>query len=293
MNRRNSFSAIEGCIYLILFVLSLLTLIPILHVLSVSLSSSTNVLSSNLMLWPKGFTLDSYKFILRNDVLIRSTGITVFITIVGTALNLLFTTSGAYVLSRKDLPGGSIFLLLIVITMLFSAGIIPGYLLVRTLGLLDSVWAMILPGMVGAFNLILMRNFFWSVPESLTESAKIDGAGELRILFQIMIPLSVPAIATIGLFYAVGHWNEFFRGIFYITDSKKWPLQVLMRNIVAQADMSELGMSNQQMYGGRGKLNVLTIQSATIIAATLPIVAVYPFLQKYFVKGIMLGSVKG
>lgn len=292
MKRKGSFTLADTIIYFVLFLLAVLTLIPILHVLSVSLSSPRAVLDSKLMLWPKQMTLESYKFIFRNDVLLRSLGITVFITVVGTALNLLFTTSAAYVLSKKELPGVSYFLLLIVITMLFSAGIIPGYMLIRSLGLLDSVWSMILPGMVGAFNLILMRNFFWSVPESLTESAKMDGAGELRILFQVMIPLSVPAIATIGLFYAVGHWNEFFRGVFYINDSQKWPLQVLMRNIVSQANLNELGVSNQQLYAG-GKFNVLTIQSATIIAATVPILAVYPFLQKYFVKGIMLGAVKG
>ncbi|MBO9610444.1 MAG: carbohydrate ABC transporter permease [Paenibacillaceae bacterium] len=292
MRRSGRFTWTDSGIYILLFLLALVTFIPIWHVVNVSISSSRSVLGARLMMWPQEVSLDSYRFIFRNDVLLRSFGITAFITIVGTALNLLFTTSGAYVLSKRELPGASFFLLLIVITMLFSAGIIPGYMLIRSLGLLNSVWAMILPGLVSAFNLILMRNFFWSVPESLTESAKIDGAGELRILLQVMIPLSVPAIATIGLFYAVGHWNEFFRGVFYINDSSKWPLQVLMRNIVSQADMSELGVSNQQMYGG-AKLNVLTIQSATIVAATLPIVCAYPFLQKYFAKGIMLGAVKG
>jgi putative aldouronate transport system permease protein len=291
MNRKQSFSGADLLIYTVLLGLGLVTLVPILHVLSVSLSSSRVVLGSSLMLWPKELTFESYVFIFRNDVLLRSFGITVFITVVGTALNLLFTTTAAYVLSRRELPGGSLILMMIVTTMLFSAGIIPGYMLVRNLGLINSVWAMILPGLVGGFNLILMRNFFWSVPDGLVESAKMDGAGELRTLFQIMIPLSLPAIATIGLFYAVGHWNEFFRGIFYLTDSKKWPLQVLLRGIIAQADLNEIGASNQQRYDGN--LNVLTIQSATIIAATLPIVLVYPFLQKYFVKGIMLGSVKG
>jgi putative aldouronate transport system permease protein len=291
MNRKQDFSGADLLIYSVLLGLGLITLVPILHVLSVSLSSSRMVLGSSLMLWPKELTFESYVFIFRNDVLLRSFGITVFITVVGTALNLLFTTTAAYVLSRRELPGGSLILMMIVTTMLFSAGIIPGYMLVRNLGLINSVWAMILPGLVGGFNLILMRNFFWSVPDGLVESAKMDGAGELRTLFQIMIPLSLPAIATIGLFYAVGHWNEFFRGIFYITDSKKWPLQVLLRGIIAQADLNEIGASNQQRYDGN--LNVLTIQSATIIAATLPIVLVYPFLQKYFVKGIMLGSVKG
>jgi putative aldouronate transport system permease protein len=275
-----------------LTVLGLITIIPIVHVLSVSLSSPQAVLGSKLMLYPKEMTLASYEFIFRNNVLLRSFGITVFITVVGTALNLLFTTTAAYVLARRDLPGASFFMVLIVVTMLFNAGIIPGYILIRSLGLINSVWAMILPGLVSAFYLILMRNFFWSVPDGLVESAKIDGAGELRTLFQIMIPLSLPAIATIGLFYGVGHWNEFFRGIFYMTDSRKWPLQVLMRSIITQADMNELGVSNQQMYGV-ARIHILTIQAATIIAATVPIVVVYPFLQRYFVRGIMIGAVKG
>ncbi|WP_240762645.1 carbohydrate ABC transporter permease [Paenibacillus thalictri] len=290
--RSSLLSVVDLLIYVLLICLALLTLLPILHVFSVSLSSSQTVLASKLMLYPKEPTLESYKFIFRNDVLLRSLGITVFITVVGTFLNLLFTTTAAYVLSRRDLPGAAFFLMMIVVTMLFSAGIIPGYMLIRSLGLINSVWAMILPGLISAFNLILMRNFFWSVPEGLIESARIDGAGEVRTLVQIMLPLSLPALATIGLFYAVGHWNEFFRGIFYMTDSKKWPLQVLMRSIIAQADMNELGLSNQQVYQG-GKLNVLTIQSATIIAATMPILAVYPFLQKYFVRGILIGAVKG
>ncbi|MDF2713223.1 MAG: transporter permease [Paenibacillus sp.] len=286
------FTTIDGLIYLILTVLGLITIIPIVHVLSVSLSSPQAVLGSKLMLYPKEMTLASYEFIFRNNVLLRSFGITVFITVVGTALNLLFTTTAAYVLARRDLPGASFFMVLIVVTMLFNAGIIPGYILIRSLGLINSVWAMILPGLVSAFYLILMRNFFWSVPDGLVESAKIDGAGELRTLFQIMIPLSLPAIATIGLFYGVGHWNEFFRGIFYMTDSRKWPLQVLMRSIITQADMNELGVSNQQMYGV-ARIHILTIQAATIIAATVPIVVVYPFLQRYFVRGIMIGAVKG
>lgn len=279
-------------IYAVLTAAGIVTLLPVLHVFSVSFSSPEQVLGSRLMIWPKGWNGASYRFLLQNEALLRSFGITVFITVVGTALNLLFTSTAAYVLSRRELPGVAGFTVFVVVTMVFSAGIIPGYIVVRSLGLIDSVWAMIFPGMISAFNLLLMRNFFWSVPDHLIESAKMDGAGELRILFRLMIPLSLPAMATIGLFYAVGHWNEFFRGIFYLNDSRKWPLQVLLRGIIIQADLNEIGVNNQNLYGGV-RYNLLTIQSAAIMAATLPIVLVYPFLQKYFVKGMLLGSVKG
>jgi putative aldouronate transport system permease protein len=165
-------------------------------------------------------------------------------------------------------------------------------MLVRSLGLINSVWAMIIPGAVSAFNLILMRNFIQQLPDSILESARLDGASEFRILVQIVVPLSLPALATIGLFYAVAHWNEFFRGIFYIVDSSKWPLQVLLRSIVIEADLNELGMTNQDLYG-RLQVNQLTIRAATVMATVIPIALVYPFLQRYFVKGVVLGAEKG
>lgn len=282
----------DAVIYAILVLLTIASVVPIIHVLSVSLSNGNEAAQMGLMLWPKDFTLDSYAFVFKGPALLRAYGITVFITVVGTALNLFLTTSAAYVLSRSDLPGRGALTLFVVITMIFSAGIIPGYMLIRNLGLLDSVWAMILPGAVGAFNLILMRNFFEEIPNSIIESARMDGASELRILTQIVIPLSGPAIATIGLFYAVAHWNEFFRGIFYITDPTKWPLQVLLRSVVVMADLNELGMSNRDLYG-QLTVNQLTIRAATVMAAVIPIAALYPLLQRYFVKGIVLGAEKG
>jgi len=277
---------------IMLLLISIITIIPIIHILNLSFSTPSQTLSAPLLIWPRGFTWESYKFIFSTKALLKSFEVTIFITVVGTFLNLIFTVTAAYVLSKRDLPGLKFILILIVITMLLSGGIIPGYILIRNLGLIDSVWSMILPGMVSAFNLILMRNFFWSVPDSLTESARIDGAGELRTLVQIMIPLSLPAIATIGLFYGVAHWNEFFRGLFYLNDTSKWPLQLLLRGIISQADMNQIGAINPTASRD-DSLNVLSVQAATIIATITPIVMVYPFLQKYFVKGIMLGSEKG
>lgn len=278
-------------IYAVLVLMTAISIFPILHVLSVSLSNNNEVTRAGLLLWPRGFTLASYEFIFKGPALIRSFGVTVFITVVGTTLNMLLTTSAAYALAREDLPGRSILTLFIVITMVFSAGIIPGYMLVRSMGLINSVWAMIFPGAVSAFNLILMRNFIQQLPTSFIEAARMDGASEWHILTQIVVPLSLPALATIGLFYAVAHWNEFFRGIFYIVDSTKWPLQVLLRSIVIEADLNQLGMTNQDLYG-RLPVSQITIRAATVIATIIPIAMVYPFLQKYFVTGVVLGGEK-
>lgn len=279
-------------IYAALIFLALISIIPIMHVVSVSFSTPNAVARSGLMLLPQEFTLDAYNFALKGGALQRAFMVTVFITVVGTALSLLTTTMAAYALSREDLPGRNILMIFVIIPMVFSAGIIPGYMLVRDLGLINSVWSMILPAMINSFYLILMRNFFETIPSSLVESARIDGAGELLILFRIMIPLALPAMMTIGLFYAIAYWNEFFRGIFYITDPQNWPLQVLVRNIVVQADLNELGMSNRDLYGSQ-TVNQLTIRAATIVITMAPFAILYPFLQRFFIKGIVLGAEKG
>jgi putative aldouronate transport system permease protein len=279
-------------IYVVLTTCGLLAIVPILHVFSISLSSAEAVARSGLMLWPRDITLDSYHFIFRGDAMIRSFGITTFITVVGTILSLICTTMAAYALSREELPGANLIMIFAIIPMVFSAGIIPGYMLIRDLGLINSVWSMILPATVNSFYLILMRNFFQNIPSSLIESARLDGAGELLILIRIVLPLALPAIATIGLFYAVLYWNEFFRGIFYITDPEKWPLQVLLRSVVIQANLNELGISNRELYGSQ-TINQLTVRAAAVIATMAPIALLYPFLQKYFIKGVVLGAEKG
>jgi len=253
------------------------------------------VFKDPMMLWPKSFTLESYKYIFNTQVLLKSFGITVFVTVVGTFLNLLFTATGAYGLSKTHVPGHKIMLWLIIIPMLFGAGLIPMYILLKNLGLLNSIWVLILPKLVASFNLILMRNFFWSIPESLEESARIDGASEFRVLWSVILPLSKPVIATVGLFYAVGHWNDFFTGLFFISDNSKWPLQMVLRSIIIDFNMLNMGTQNTNTLNDASKLVVQpeNIKAATIIFAIVPILIVYPFLQKYFVKGIMLGSVKG
>ncbi len=279
-------------IYAALIGFGLLTLIPILHVISVSMSTPNVVARGGLLLLPQEFTLDSYSFIFRGGAIQRAFWVTTFITVVGTALSLFCTTTAAYALARDDLPGARLLMIFVIIPMVFSAGIVPGYMLVRNLGLINSVWSMILPAMVNTFYLILMRNFFQRIPKSLIEAARMDGAGEFTILRRIMLPLALPALMTIGLFYAIAYWNEFFRGIFYITDPENWPLQVLVRNVVVQANLNELGLSNRDLYGSQS-INALTIRAATIVITMAPFALLYPFIQRFFVRGIVLGAETG
>jgi putative aldouronate transport system permease protein len=285
----------QWIIHIILIFLSVICLYPMLNVLAISFSEAQAIYRNPMMLIPESFTLEAYKYIFSTRVLLNSFGITVFVTVFGTFLNLVFTICGAYALSKTTVPGHKLMLWMIVVPMLFGAGLIPMYILLKELHLLNTIWVLILPKLVAPFNMILMRNFFWSIPEGLEESARIDGAGELRIIWNVILPLSVPVIATIGLFYAVGHWNDFFTGLFFIKDNTKWPLQVLLRSIIIDFNMLNMGTQNPQSTGDMSKLVLQpeNIKAAAIIFAVVPILCVYPFLQKYFVKGIMLGSVKG
>ncbi len=228
-------------IYFILLLAALITMLPIWVVVVRSFSPTHIISKYPALLWPIEPTLDAYQYIFGTPTLLTSFGITVFITVVGTALNLTFTILAAYALSKRELPGNGLLMGFIVFAMLFGAGIIPTYMVVRQVGLIDSVWALIWPSLISPFNLILMRNYFWSVPPELEESAKMDGASDLRVLVTIVLPLSMPAIATIGLFYAVGHWNEFFGALFYILDNSKWPLQLLLRSIIIENNFQNMG----------------------------------------------------
>jgi len=285
----------QTIIYVILCLLGLVTLLPMVNVLAISFSEGYAITQNPLMLVPHDFTLEAFKYIFNTEVLLRSFGITVFVTVFGTFLNLVFTITGAYAMSKTYMPGYKYLMWLIVIPMLFGAGLIPFYLLLKNLHMLNTIWVLLIPGLVAPFNLILMRNFFWNIPESLEESARLDGASELQVLWRLIVPLSKPVIATIGLFYAVGHWNDFFSGLFFITDNSKWPLQVVMRTIIVDQNMMNMGGGASSASVDVSKIVVTqqNIKAATIIFAIVPILLVYPFLQKYFVKGIMLGSVKG
>lgn len=277
---------INAIVYILLLLCGMVAVFPLLYVLSVSLTPFSEVLKNGgFILIPKAITFDAYYKLLTESFIPRAFGVTVVITVVGTLLNLVITALMAYPLSRKQLPGRSFFLMMVVFTLLFSGGMIPTYLVVKSLGLLNSVWSMILPNLVWSFNVLIMKSFYENLPEELFESARIDGAKEFRILWQVVAPLSIPVTLTIGLFYAVGHWNEFFQAIMYVTDRNLFPLQVIVREILIQ--------TQQPMENAENMTPTVTLQMASVIMASLPIIVIYPFLQKHFTKGMLLGSVKG
>jgi putative aldouronate transport system permease protein len=289
-SRRLSSLAFDLPNVLLLGIIALMMFLPFLYIFAVSFSSYHEYMSSDLLLWPKEWVLDAYRYIFDSKSFVRSLGVTAYVTIMGTLVNLIFTSAMAYGLTRK-LIGQSSILFLVLFTVLFSAGMIPTYLIVKETLLLDSLWALIIPAAIAPFNLIVMRQFFLSIPEELNEAAMIDGANELQTFLRIILPLSKPAMATFCLFYAVGHWNNYFAGILYLNDPTKWPIQVILRQIVVLNDpMNSLG---SVVLMTENPPPPETIQMAAILVATIPILIVYPFLQKHFAKGVMIGSIKG
>ncbi|NHN30662.1 carbohydrate ABC transporter permease [Paenibacillus agricola] len=273
-------------VYTVLGLAGLAAILPLMYVVTVSITPFTEVLKNGgFILIPKAITFSAYEKLFTESNIPNAFWVTIVITVVGTIVNLILTTLMAYPLSRRALPGRNIFLLMVVFTMLFSGGIIPTYLIVKSLGLLDSIWSMILPNAVWSFNVLIMKSFFENLPEELFESARMDGAKEFRILWQIVIPLSIPSVLTIGLFYMVGHWNEFFQAMMYVTDRSLFPLQIVIREI--------LMLTQQPMENAENMMPTETIQMASVVMASLPIILVYPFIQKHFTNGMLLGSVKG
>lgn len=274
-----------------MILLVIVTLYPLLYVLFASFSDSAQLLGNKGFLWrPLGFSLDAYKSVLANPGIGIGFRNTLFILVFGVALNLVMTALGAYVLSRKNVMWNKVFMFLIVFTMFFSGGLIPLYLVVKGVGLLDSLWSTIIPFSISTFNLIIMRTAFMGIPDSLEESAKIDGANHFTILFRIIIPLSMPVIAVMILYYAVDKWNGWFYASVFIKSRELFPLQLVLREILI-ANSTE-SMSTGASAGDRFQIGE-TIKYATIMVATVPILCVYPFLQRYFVKGVMVGSLKG
>lgn len=276
--------------YSLLFIISIATIIPFVYIVAVSFATPEEVSKGGLLLFPSEYTLSAYKYIFSTDTMVRSILVSIYIAVLGTFINLLFTSLMAYPLARTTLRGRRPILLMVLVTMLFSGGMIPTYFVVRSLGMIDTYWSLMIPTAISAFNLIVLKNFFQQIPDGLEDSAKIDGCNDLGILFRIVIPLSMPAMATFGLFYAVGHWNTFFNAVMYINDSEKWPVQIVLRQIVLMSQ-DRIGDSTSQ----QDPTDYLpqTIRMASIVVATIPIVMVYPFLQKHFAKGVLLGSVKG
>ncbi|MEC0228709.1 carbohydrate ABC transporter permease [Paenibacillus alba] len=273
--------------YTLLIIAAVVTLFPFIYVVSVSLTTEAEVLRRGVVIIPEKFTLEAYRIVFSGLGIKQAYIITLFRTIVGTTLNLVFTAIAAYVLSKKALPGRSGFLMIIVFTMLFSGGLIPTYILIKSLGLINSVWSLILPGLISVFNLIVMKTFFEQLPPELEESARVDGAGELTALWKIVIPLSIPSFATIGLFYAVQHWNSYFDAIMYINKPELMPIQVVLRNILLRSQYSSSEVMSDE------PVSIIAIQMAAVIVSTVPILCVYPLIQKHFTKGVMVGSVKG
>jgi putative aldouronate transport system permease protein len=271
----------------VLFWVAFLCVFPLLFVVSVSLTPITEVFKNGgFILVPKQLTLNAYEHLFTNSLMPNAFKITVFITFVGTLVSLTFTTLLAYPLSRKDLPGRSQILFFIVFTMLFNGGLIPTYLVVKNVGLLNSIWAMIIPYAVFAYYTMIMKGFFENMPNELFESARMDGASEWLILARIVLPLSLPVMASVGLFYAVSRWNTFMAAVLYITDPEKKPMQVIVRNMLAAAENNVEALIDEPIPSQ-------TIKMAAVVFSAIPIIMVYPFLQRFFVKGVMIGAVKG
>lgn len=272
-----------------LLLFSLAIILPFMYVITTSVSTGQAGLGSvEMQLWPRNPSLQAYKYILTDERFLSNFSSSVFITVVGTICSMLITSMMAYVVSKDYLPYNRIISFFIYFTVLFHAGLIPLYLVVRSLGLIDSLWAVILPQLVNPWFMILLRNFFAEIPSELQEAAKIDGCKEMGILFRIVLPLSLPALATIGLFYIVFYWNQWFLPLVFINDKMKWTLQVLLREMMTQAMSIE---ASNQMAGN--KLPEEPLRMATLMVTAIPIMCVYPFLQKYFAKGLLIGAVKG
>ncbi len=284
----------DVCNVIFMVLLMIITVYPFLYVLFASLSEPLRLFShQGILLAPLGLSLKGYQFVLNYRAIWNGYAVTLFLSTVGTALTLIASLLFAYVLSKKDSMLHGFFTFAAVFTMYFNGGMIPMYLIVKELGLLDSLWSLILPGLISTYYVIILRTAIMSVPKEMIESAELDGAHELIILVRILIPLIVPTIAAIGLFIVVGYWNSWTNALLYIQDGKKQPLQMILRQIVVKNDMSAAAGTGASNRSGEDSATRLLLKYATIIVSVVPIICVYPFLQKYFTKGVMIGAIKG
>lgn len=276
-------------ILLMLFV-GVVTLYPVYYVLVGSFSNAHLLsIAKGLTLWPQGFDLSAYRVIFKNAVIWRAYANTVFYSVLGTALNVLLTTMGAYSLSRKNLIGSKVIMRLLVFTMYFSGGLIPTYMIMDSLGLVDNWLVMVIPGAISVYNLIVLRTSFLTFPKALEEAAIIDGAGPVQVLIRVVIPVIMPTLMVITLWYFVGHWNAYYDAMIYLRNIELYPLQLVLRNMLIDndlGDMSKISSSSKDVNVAR------TIKYAVIVVALAPVLVIYPFIQKYFVKGVMVGSIK-
>ena len=296
-NKKPVHRFVDALKYLFLILFALTTLLPFLNLVAKGFSGESAVISGRVLFWPLDPTLKTYNYVLQGNTFFNAFKVSVLITLVGSVSAVIVTAMTAYPLSRSDFRGRKGFLYLWVFIMLFNGGMVPNYMLYRVLGLMDTMWCLMLPGLVSVYNMLLIKNYFETLPDSLEEAARIDGASNMRVLFQIVLPISLPMLATITLFYAVSYWNDYFTARMYISSIDKRPLQLYLYDLINNA----LQIMNQGADGNTGALSAddvmnLTpesVRAAAITLSTLPILLVYPQLQKYFVSGIVVGSVKG
>lgn len=274
--------------YIFLTLVGCLMVFPLLHVLAKSFSGTHAINAGRVTFFPIDLTLTNYQVILGDSSIWRAFLVSIFITVVGTLINLILTASLAYPLSRSEYSIRKVILILVLITMIFHAPLIPNYMVIKNLQLIDSLWVLIIPSAISAYNLFIMRSFFTALPSELIDSAQIDGAGELRTMWSVILPLSKPVMATMGLFYAVSHWNSYSSALYFINNRSLYPLQLRLREIVLSNDLGQAG----SLLEGVNEVSPAGVQMAVIIVSVLPIVIVYPFLQKYFIKGMLIGSIK-
>ncbi len=280
------------CVNVVLTLLVITIIYPIILVISSSFSAPSAVYAGRVFLWPVDLSVEGYKAVFKNRQIVSGALNSVFYTGVGTLVNLVMTTLAAYPLARRTLPGRSIIMKLFVFTMFFSGGMIPNYILLMNLHLLNTRFALILPGAISVYNMILMCTFFQNIPAELNEAASIDGCSDIRYLLQIVIPLSKPIIAVLALYYAVAHWNAYFNAMMYLTDQELAPLQLVLRDILVSNTISLSDIADEETMRARQGIAEL-MKFSLIVISSLPVMVIYPFIQKYFVQGVMLGSIKG
>lgn len=277
------------CNIILIILISVICLMPFIYTLATSLSSGRAITSGEVMFWPVEFNLNSYATVFQNSTMVKSFVFTLILTVLYTVICMIMTIFAAYAMTKKDLPGRRFFMLMLIFTMYLNPGIIPNFMVVKNLGLLDTIWSLILPGMISVYNMIILRTSFESLPSALLDAAYIDGCSEFRTLVQIVLPLSMPVIATLTLFYAVGRWNGFQDALYYINDQNLYPLQLRLQEII---NIDRVNQATAMEGSVQSMIVPEGVKAASIVFATLPILIPYPFLQRYFISGVMIGSVK-
>lgn len=285
---KKRFSAFDLLIYIILTIVVLSILFPLLHVVAVSFSSTKHIFMNDITIYPKGFNIEVYKWILKDPKIYNAYKNTIYYVVLGTVLSLIATSTGAYALSKKKLVFRKKFMGAIIVTMFFSGGMIPSFLTIKNLGMYNTTWAVVLPGLVSSWYLIVMKSFYESFPDEIEESGELDGLNDIGTFWYLVLPVSKSVLSAIGLFYAVGLWNSYYGPFIYLDSQDKFPLQLILRSLLVQGQGLEGGMGQSDQ-----PVILETIKYATIIVSVIPIIVVYPFLQKYFVTGVLVGSIKG